>query len=195
MDRTQAKDYGQITIGGRTVRGYLNKDRIIGIPGTLVDAADKNQMQEEIVRTIEDAGFMPNSSEVDQLARSIHRIAVAESAAATVFPIEIELLSSPQIIDLRTFGIVNAGHNYLAVLQVQGENSSDVAVSYRFDETDRLKLIIYSRYTDSSGQRVAGLPYIVAYNSLGSELGTALGGISSGVIVKINIFLREFEEV
>jgi hypothetical protein len=173
----------------------LIRDRINGAPGTLIDAADKNQMQEEIVRAIEDSGLNPDSNDVEQLAKAIHRIARLESSAASVFPIEAELLSSPQNIDLRSYGISDENHNYLAVTQVQGVNENDVACSYEFNSDDRLILMIYSRYSDSSGNRVAGLPYQLTYTPLGSELGLPLSGTSSGVVIKLNIFLRQFEEI
>jgi hypothetical protein len=64
MDRTSAAN--NVDIGGGR-RGYRDRNLGAGLRGTSLVAADRNAIQEEILKLIEDAGLTPNASNWTQL--------------------------------------------------------------------------------------------------------------------------------
>lgn len=71
MDRTQAAGY--VDIGGGK-RGYRNRNAVGGIAGTVIDAADRNATQEELLAIIEAAGLTPSSTNLAQVLAACRKL-------------------------------------------------------------------------------------------------------------------------
>jgi len=77
MDRTAAPNY--VDIGGGK-RGYRDRNRVAGIPGTNLTAEDRNAVQEELLAVIEAAGLIPNAALRDQVLTALRALFLPRGA-------------------------------------------------------------------------------------------------------------------
>lgn len=109
MDRTSAANWTDIG-GGK--RGYRDRNLGAGLAGTALVAADRNAIQEELVRVIEAAGIAPAANDWTQLLSALNTLYAPEGSLGTTGWVRFRrgLMSAPLIMQwgLNTAGTAGA---------------------------------------------------------------------------------------